>query len=276
MPVDCAVFEVGDLRRERWIDVESVVWGEAETEVAEHCDLVGATVAGQEGIRWMRTPVCGVVVDELFGELEPWLSGVRLLGILLVGVGRAAGFFNGTGNDAEDSVGHSWPVRRLLAGIEFEIVEGVLGRVILLKVQRECIEDDIGLFDKDATVHSSVLFDDTRLGVAGNEDVVRNVCKSIIQGHTKHFSKHIGIGKGVRYQCHGETAIIFHVGVLVRVGHVQQSIRGPVLGDDLRVKCRDGVVDWKQRFLEKLGISRRDPIIGKLLRYVTVDVIFIV
>lgn len=106
LPVDGTVFEVGDLWGEGGVDVEGETWGKAETEVAEDGDLVCAAVAGEEGVGGMGATVGGEVIGELFGELEPWCAGVGLFRILLVGVGGTAGGGDGTGDDAEDGVGH--------------------------------------------------------------------------------------------------------------------------------------------------------------------------
>lgn len=48
-PVEGAVAEVGDLRRQGRVDVEDAVGGEAEAEVAVEGDLEGAAVGGEEG-----------------------------------------------------------------------------------------------------------------------------------------------------------------------------------------------------------------------------------
>ncbi len=125
---------MGDLGREGGVDVQDVVWREAETEVAEDGDLVRAAVAGEEGVGGVGAAVGGEVVEELLRELEPGGAGVGLLGVLLVGVGGAAGGGDGGGDDAEDGVGHAGAVEGLLPGVVFQVVEGVGGRVVGLVV----------------------------------------------------------------------------------------------------------------------------------------------
>jgi len=156
VPVYGAVFEMGDLRRERGVDVQDVVWGEAEAQVAEDGDLVCAAVAGEERVGWVGAAVGGEIVDELLRELEPGGAGVGLGRVLLVGVRGAAGGVDGAGDDAEDCVGHAGAVEGLLAGVVLEVGEGVLGCVVGLVVQGEGDEDDVGLFYGDAAVHPGV------------------------------------------------------------------------------------------------------------------------
>ncbi len=78
LPVEGAVFEIGDLRREGRIDGKGEGGSEAETEVAEDGDLVCAAVACEEGISRVGATVESEVVYELFRELEPWGAGVGL------------------------------------------------------------------------------------------------------------------------------------------------------------------------------------------------------
>ena len=87
----------------------------------------------------MGAAVEGEVVGELFGELEPGGAGVGLFGVLLVGVGGAAGGFDGAGDDAEDGVGHARTVEGLFAGVVIEVVERVLRCVVYLVIQGEGI-----------------------------------------------------------------------------------------------------------------------------------------
>ena len=135
LPVEGAVFEVRDLWGKGGVDDEGVGRVEAETEVAEDSDLICAAVACEERVGRVGAAIEGEVVDELFGELEPRRAGVGLFGVLLVGVGGAAGGFDGAGDDAEDGVGHAGAVEGLFAGVVVEVVERVLRCVVYLVVQ---------------------------------------------------------------------------------------------------------------------------------------------
>lgn len=117
LPVEGAVFDPGDLRRDARVDAEGEIGYEAETEVAEKDDLVSAAVAREEGVRGVSSAVGGVVVDELFGELEPGGPGVGLFRVLLVGVGAATGGRDLVGHDGEDGVGHAGAVEGLFSGV---------------------------------------------------------------------------------------------------------------------------------------------------------------
>lgn len=87
LPVERAVPQIWDLRRQTRVDVEDVFGRKAQTEVPEEGDLIGTAVAGQEGEGWVGAAVGGEVVGELFGELEPGGANVGVLGVLLVCVG---------------------------------------------------------------------------------------------------------------------------------------------------------------------------------------------
>ena len=62
LPVEGAVFEIGDLRGEGRIDAKGEGGIEAESEVAEDSDLVCAAVACEEGISRMSATVESEVV----------------------------------------------------------------------------------------------------------------------------------------------------------------------------------------------------------------------
>ena len=78
LPVEGAVSQIGDLRREGGIDGQGEGGSEAETKVAEYSDLICAAVACEEGISRVGAPVDSKVVYELFRELKPGGSGVGL------------------------------------------------------------------------------------------------------------------------------------------------------------------------------------------------------
>lgn len=99
LPVECAVPQMWDLRRQTRIDMEDVFGREAQPEVAEEGDLIGTAVAGQEGEGRVGAAVGGEVVGELFGELKPGGADVGVLGVLLVCVGCAAPGCDGGGDD---------------------------------------------------------------------------------------------------------------------------------------------------------------------------------
>ena len=71
--------------------------------------------------------------------MEPGGAGVGLFGVLLVGVGGAAGGFYCAGDDAEDGVGHARAIEGLLSGVVIEVVERVLRCVVYLVIQGEGI-----------------------------------------------------------------------------------------------------------------------------------------
>lgn len=99
LPIECAVAQIWDLRRQTRVDMEDVFGREAQPEVAEEGDLIGTAVAGQEGEGRVGAAVGGEVVGELFGELEPGGPDVGVLGVLLVSVGCAAPGCDGGGDD---------------------------------------------------------------------------------------------------------------------------------------------------------------------------------
>ena len=78
LPVEGAVFEIGDLRGEGRIDAKGEGGIEAESEVAENSDLICTAVACEEGISRVSAAVESEVIYELFRELEPRGAGVGL------------------------------------------------------------------------------------------------------------------------------------------------------------------------------------------------------
>lgn len=171
LPVEGAVFEIGDLRGEGWIDAKGEGGIEAESQVAEDSNLICAAVACEEGISRVGATIKSEVVDELFRELEPGGAGVGLFRILLVSVGGATGRLDFAGDDAEDGVGHARAVEGLLAGVVIKIVKRVLRCVIYLEIQGEGTQDYVCLFDGDAAVHACVFVDDTSASVPRDKDV---------------------------------------------------------------------------------------------------------
>lgn len=113
LPVEGAVAEMRDLRRQAGVYVQDVFGRQAQAEVAEERDLVVAAVAGEEGEGRVGASVGGEVVEELLAELEPGAARVRVFGVLLVGVGGTTGGGDGGGDDGEDCVGHAGAVEGL-------------------------------------------------------------------------------------------------------------------------------------------------------------------
>lgn len=182
LPVEGSVFEVGNLRRERRVNVEGEIWSKSQTKIAEECDLVGAAMTREEGVGRVCTPVGCEIVYQLLRELEPGRTSIGLLRILLVSICRAPCELNGTGHDAEDGIGHPRTIKRLLARVKFEILEAIRVGIILLKIQRKYVKHYVGLLHSDTTIHAGVFVNDPGIRITRDEDVRRHFGESLIDG----------------------------------------------------------------------------------------------
>ena len=66
------------------------------------------------------------------------------------------------------------------------------------------------------------------------------------------------------------------VRVLVWVRHISQSVKRCILGEHFRIEDCDRVVDREKVGSEEFNITRGNPIVGKLLCNVTIDMVFII
>ena len=106
LPVESPVLQMRDLRRDGRIHMEREVWNEAKAKIPEEHDLVCATMTSEERIGRVRLTISVPVIVELFRELKPRCSRVRLFAVLLIRVRRAARWGYFVGDDGEDCVSH--------------------------------------------------------------------------------------------------------------------------------------------------------------------------
>ncbi len=64
--------------------------------------------------------------------------------------------------------------------------------------------------------------------------------------------------------------------ILVWVGHVGQGVERSVLSEHLRIEDCNRVVDGEKVGSEELDVSRGNPVVGKLLRNITIDVVLVI
>lgn len=150
-------------------------------------------MAGKERVSGVSATIELEIISELFRELEPGGARIGLFGVLLIGVGSAPGGSDGGGDDGEDGVGHAGAFEGLLAGVVAQVGQGVGGGVVCFEIEGEGVEDDVGLFYGDGAVHAGVFFDDSRVAVAGDEDVGGDVGEGFIWGLAKHGAEDISV-----------------------------------------------------------------------------------
>ena len=66
LPVECPILEIGDLRRQRWVEMKNEIRSKTQAQVPKNGDLICASVSGQERVRWVGAAIQGEVINELF------------------------------------------------------------------------------------------------------------------------------------------------------------------------------------------------------------------